>query len=61
MRPAVISEWMFFLDNANWLSRWARRFGESAVLALAEELRCTNWRRLEATPQAANRSGAYVA
>lgn len=47
MRPAVISDWKFFLDNEDWLSIWARRFGESAVQALAEELRRTNWRRLE--------------
>ncbi len=47
MRPAVISDWMFFLDNDDWLGLWARRFGESAVLALAETLRRTNWRRIE--------------
>ena len=46
MRHAVISDWMFFLDNEDCLSFWARRFGESAVQALAEELRRTNWRRL---------------
>ena len=38
---------MFFLDNEDWLILWARRFGESAVQALAEGLRRTNWRRLE--------------
>ena len=48
MRHAVVSDWMFFLDNDGWLSTWARRFGDSAVPALAEELRRTNWRRLEA-------------
>ena len=47
MRHAVISDWMFFLDNEDWLSSWARRFGESAVQSLAEELRRTNWRQLE--------------
>ena len=47
MRHAVVSDWMFFLDNEDWLSFWARRFGESAVQALAEKLRRTNWRRLE--------------
>ena len=47
MRHAVVSDWMFFLDNEEWLSSWSRRFGESAVQALAEELRRTNWRRLE--------------
>jgi hypothetical protein len=52
MRPAVISDWMFFLDNDDWLRFWARRYGESAVQTLGEELRRTNWRRLEATPRA---------
>jgi hypothetical protein len=47
MRHAVVSDWMFFLDNEDWLSSWSRRFGESAVQALAAELRRTNWRQLE--------------
>lgn len=47
MRQAVVSDWMFFLDNEDWLSLWARRFGESAVRALADRLRRTNWRQLE--------------
>jgi hypothetical protein len=47
MRPAVVSDWMFFLENEVWLGFWARRFGESAIRALAEKLRLTNWRRLE--------------
>jgi hypothetical protein len=42
----VISDWKFFLDNEEWLNLWARRYGESAVQALAEELRRTNWRQL---------------
>jgi hypothetical protein len=46
IRPTVISDWKFFLDDEDWLDKWARRFGESAVQALAEELRRTNWRRL---------------
>jgi hypothetical protein len=45
IRPAVISDWKFFLDDKDWLNKWARRFGESAVPALAEELRRTNWKR----------------
>jgi hypothetical protein len=48
IRHAVISDWMFFLDNEDWLSVWARRFGESAVPALAGALRRTNWRLIEA-------------
>jgi hypothetical protein len=47
MRPAVVGDWMFFLDSEEWLGSWARRFGESAALALAETLRRTSWRRLE--------------
>jgi len=44
MRHAVISDWKFFLDNEDWLDLWARRYGESAVRALAEELRRLPWR-----------------
>jgi hypothetical protein len=39
----VISDWKFFLDNEEWLNLWARHFGESAVQALAEELRRLPW------------------
>jgi hypothetical protein len=44
VRQAVISDWKFFLDNEDWLNLWARRYGESAVQALAEELRRLPWR-----------------
>jgi Domain of unknown function (DUF6875) len=44
MRHAVISDWKFFLDKEDWLKLWARRYGESAVEALAEELRRLPWR-----------------
>ena len=44
MRQAVISDWKFFLDNDDWLNLWAHRYGESAVRALAEELRRLPWR-----------------
>jgi hypothetical protein len=44
MRHAVIGDWKFFLDNEDWLNHWARRYGESAVRALAEELRRLPWR-----------------
>ena len=44
MRHAVIGDWKFFLDNDDWLKRWAHRYGESAVRALAEELRRLPWR-----------------
>jgi hypothetical protein len=46
VRPGVIGDWEFFVDNEEWLSLWARRYGESAVRALAEALRRTNWRQL---------------
>jgi uncharacterized protein DUF6875 len=46
VRHGVISDWKFFLDNDEWLKLWARRYRESAVQALAAELRRTNWRRL---------------
>jgi hypothetical protein len=44
VRLAVISDWKFFLDNEDWFNLWARRFGASAVQALAEELRRLQWR-----------------
>ena len=44
VRHGVISDWKFFLDNQDWLNLWARRYGESAVHALAEELRRLPWR-----------------
>ena len=28
MRQAVVSDWKFFLDNEDWLSRWAGRYRE---------------------------------
>jgi hypothetical protein len=44
VRHAVVSDWKFFLDKDDWLQFWARRYGETAVLALAEELRRQPWR-----------------
>jgi hypothetical protein len=44
VRHGVVSDWKFFLDNEDLLNLWARRFGESAVHALAEELRRLPWR-----------------
>jgi uncharacterized protein DUF6875 len=44
MRRAVITDWKFFLNNEDWLRFWARRYGESAVEALADELRRLPWR-----------------
>jgi hypothetical protein len=45
IRRAVIGDWKFFLNNEEWLRLWARRYGESAVEALAGELRRLPWRR----------------
>ena len=47
VRHGVIGDWKFFLDNEEWLNLWAHRYRESGVQALAEELRHTNWRRLD--------------
>lgn len=44
IRRAVISDWKFFLNNEDWLRLWARRYGESAVATLADELRRLPWR-----------------
>jgi hypothetical protein len=43
VRQGVIDDWKFFLDNDEWLNLWASRHGESAVQALAEELRRLPW------------------
>jgi hypothetical protein len=43
VRQGVISDWKFFLDSEELLNLWARRFGESAVQVLAEELRRLPW------------------
>ena len=43
MRRAVISDWKFFLNNEDWFRLWARRYGKSAVEALAVELRRLPW------------------
>jgi hypothetical protein len=51
VRHGVVSDWKFFLDNEEWLGLWARRYGESAVQALAEELRRLPWRDGEAHVQ----------
>jgi hypothetical protein len=44
VRHTVVSDWKFFLDNEESFGLWARRFGESAADALAEELRQLPWR-----------------
>jgi hypothetical protein len=44
VRHGVIGDWKFFLDDDQWLTLWARRYGQSAVQALAEELRRLPWR-----------------
>ncbi|MGY1696048.1 DUF6875 domain-containing protein [Geodermatophilus sp. SYSU D00814] len=43
VRHGVVGDWKFFLDQEDWLTHWARRFGESGVRALAEELRRLPW------------------
>ena len=44
VRHGVTVDWKFFLGDEEWLNLWARRYGESAVHALAEELRRLPWR-----------------
>ena len=44
VRQAVVSDWKFFLENEEWLDRWARRYPHAGVHALAEELRRLPWR-----------------
>jgi len=45
VRHGVTDDWKFFLDDEEWLSLWARRYGASGAQALAEELRRLPWRR----------------
>jgi hypothetical protein len=44
VRPGVIGDWEFFLDDEAWLAPWAHRYGESGVHALADVLRGLPWR-----------------
>jgi len=44
VRYGVVGDWKFFLDDDGGLGRFAHRFGESAVHALAGELRRLPWR-----------------
>jgi hypothetical protein len=44
VRHGVVGDWKFFLDDDEWLNFWARRYGTSGALALAEELRRLPWR-----------------
>jgi hypothetical protein len=44
VRHGVISDWKFFLDDEEWFTLWAHRYGESGIHALAEELRRLPWR-----------------
>jgi hypothetical protein len=44
VRHGVTSDWKFFLDDDEWLTLWAHRYGEPGVQALAEELRRLPWR-----------------
>ena len=46
VRYGVLGDWKFFLEKDEWLNLWARRYGVSAVQALAAELRRTNWRQI---------------
>ncbi len=44
VRQAVVSDWKFFLDNEDWLNRWAVRYRDAGAQALAEEIRRLPWR-----------------
>ena len=44
VRHGVTSDWKFFLDDEEWLTLWAHRYGESGTQALAGELRRLPWR-----------------
>jgi hypothetical protein len=44
VRHGVMSDWKFFLDDEEWLTLWANRYGESGTQTLAAELRRLPWR-----------------
>lgn len=44
IRRTVVTDWKFFIDDQDWLRRWAHRFGESGAEELATELRGLPWR-----------------
>ncbi len=44
VRHGVVDDWKFFIDDDQLLGRFAHRFGEPAVHALAEELHRHPWR-----------------
>jgi len=44
VRHGVVGDWKFFLGKEDWFGLYARRFGESAVHALGQELRRLPWR-----------------
>jgi hypothetical protein len=60
IRQAVIGDWKFFLDNEDWLTLWAHRYGASAAQALAEELRRLPWREAQPAP-GSNNGGSVLA
>ena len=43
VRHGVVNDWKFFVDKDDWLTLWARRFGEQGVKALVAELRHHPW------------------
>ena len=58
LRRGVVGDWKFFLDDLEMVDHWARRFGESAVRALAEELRRLPWRTAAVGTSTAQLQGA---
>jgi hypothetical protein len=44
VRPAVVSDWKFFLDHEAFFPLWAHRYGESGTRELAAEMRRLPWR-----------------
>ena len=47
VRHGAVGDWKFFLDQPEWLSHWAHRYGEAGTHALAEELRRLPWNARE--------------
>jgi hypothetical protein len=54
VRHSLVEDWKFFLDNDEWIRLWARRYGDSGALALADELRTLQWRSPRTTADSAD-------
>jgi hypothetical protein len=48
VRNGVVSDWKFFIDDEEQVSRWADRYGGDGARALADEVRHLPWHEMRA-------------